>query len=318
MIKLIGIKTNNGYLISDNVENKNYHSTRIDSLIINDSEPIKTFKNAWFRTESKPHKIQTLIKQEPQNQRWELKDKSLIGKFKEIYLANEVMEDYDYSDDFIEIKGLYEFKKDILPDILQDLEFEILEILEIEEFKEPVGFKYKRSGQWSNQKYPDVTEMDVKYDLVSQLLNPSIILHEHPCRLSVKESYDIVRAHVKENINPKVSEITSDYDFCFTVKKKIPLAKPYKYEFDANSLSSRKKKPKIETRIVDKKSVEIFEMCHAKYGGYTPINPFLGESLEDLKMNIDSYLENLMLIINEPVRECSNCSGAGVVFNEIK
>jgi hypothetical protein len=147
---------------------------------------------------------------------------------------------------------------------------------------------------------------------------PALTIHERPCKLTSKQTYDIVREHVKLNINPKVAKITSDYDFCFTVKKIIPIARPYSYEYDARSPWSRRRKPEMKTRWVGDKEIDCFEMTSTEdhYKGYTPIKPFEGKSEDDLKDNIDAYLETLMAYINEPMKECPTCNGVGVLYNK--
>lgn len=314
-MKIIGIKAKNCYLLTDNIENKTYFTTKLGSLLFDGKSPKLTYKSDWYRLDKKPTKIQSLIKQYPINRRWELKDKSLSDKFKEVYQYEEVMVGYDVEDWFSAIKGLYDFKQDEQPDKLENIDFELDEILEIEEYKDHNGFKYKAAGQWSHENYPTVTEKNVKYDILTQVLTPPVLLYTQPCKLSRKESYDIVRKYIKENINNKVSEITSDYDFCFTVKKKILLAQPYSFQHDVNSsiFGKRKKKPKYETKYVDKKSLTVFEMCHEKYQSYTPIECFEGDNLDDLKSNIDSYLEELISVINKPLCECDKCNGSGVI-----
>jgi hypothetical protein len=323
-MKIIAIKTNEGYLIS---ENKNYSSI-LSSLLFDGVLPEKTFKLDWFKIKNKPNKIEKEVGQISINRRWEIKPEFNNGTFKSVWLYQDVYDkDFNTVEEFQNIKGLYEYKEDKQPNILQNIEFEWEEILEIDIFKEPTGFSYKTAGQWNHKEYNDITEKSLKYDILTQVLTPSILLHMQPCKLSSKETYDIIRKFVKENINPRVAEITSDYDFCFTVKKKIPLAKPYTYETDVNNniFSSKKKKPKYETRLVDKKSVTIFEMTHNQidkngsgYDKYTLVTPFEAENQDALKEYIDAYLNSLINAINEPVCECDKCNGNGVIFNIIE
>ena len=245
----------------------------LPNLFFDGEKPEKTFKSDWFIIKDVPKIIQKEVPQQSINKRWELIDKSLSDKFKPIWLSSEVYdEDYDMVEEFQSIKGLYEYKEDKQPNVLQNVDFEWEQILEIETFTQPSGFSYKVAGRWSHEKYPDVTEKSIKYDILSQVIVPPVVLHEQPCQLSTKETYDIIRKYVQENINPKVAKITSDYDFCFTVKKKIPLSKPYSYETDVNNtIFSKKRKPKYETRWVKEKEVPVFEMSHEKYQNYTAI-----------------------------------------------
>jgi len=326
-MKILAIKTNEGYLISDNIANKTYYSScSFADCFFDNVRPERTFKSDWFKIKNKPIKIEKEVSVPTINQRYEIKPEYDKGTFKKVWLKSEFYDDdCNYVSEFDSIRGLYDYKEDKQPNIRQTVEFEWEEILEIEVFKEPSGFSYKASGQYDNsQQYNPVTERDLKYDVLSQILTPPILLHTQPCRLSSKETYDIIRKYVKENINPKVAEITSDYDFCFTVKKKIPLAKPYSYQTDVNSsiFGGRKKKPKYETRFVNSKSIEVFEMTHTQnqkgYQNYTPIAPFAAENQDAMKEYIDVYLETLINAINEPVCECDKCNGQGVLPNKTK
>lgn len=319
-MKIIGIKTQNGFFITDDLENKSYynHSTPLLSHLINGEIPQQTFNKRWVKVSSEPKKVQIYTKQPSINHRFELIDKSLSDRFKPVWNFDEARAwdggDYIYAEGFI--PALYEQKSDEQPDVLKDVDFEYTTITEITEIKTPEGFSYKRSGNYDNsQDYGSVTESDIKYDMISQIITPSILLHTQPCKLGAKESYDIVRKYVKQNINYDVAEITSDYDFCFTVKKKIYLYKPHHYKVDVNNtFFGKKRKPKYVDRVSKSNSVTIFEMTPANkpYERYPPLPPFEGDSQDSLKENIDTYLRHLIGIINEPLQYCECCDGTGV------
>ena len=98
-----------------------------------------------------------------------------------------------------------------------------------------------------------------RYSIEDEISTDPALLQEKPCLLSSEESYAIIRAHVKANIDHKVAAITSDYDFCFTVEKIIPLYESQSYQVDVNNqnfFQKRKRKSKWETRYrVDRKAV---------------------------------------------------------------
>lgn len=222
MLKLIGIKTNEGYLITDNVENKEYFNSLLGNLKINKEPVLPTFKKHWFKIKSKPEIIEKTIEPTKKYIGYKLRDISLSDRFKETYLNNEVFDDNaEYLDFFKNISSLYEpiIKETESYKELVDFEFE--EILEIEIFKEPNKFGYKRAGQWNHQTYTPVTNNNIKYDFIGSIITPEILKHELSCSLSQKETYDIIRAYIKDNINSKVAIIPIDYDFCFVVKKRL-------------------------------------------------------------------------------------------------
>lgn len=318
MINLIGIKSNKGYYITDHTETRSYN---LSSYFINGNHPEPTFHRLWFFVKDKPEKMEYLKSRPNINQRYELVDKSLSNVFKEVYLKDEVDFGYDEDDnkmwlpEFEKLRSLYEFKSDPQEPVMEDVEFSFTLVQEIEEIKEPSKLYYKRIGEWNKVESP-ITSSNLKFDMISEIITPSLLLHTQPCKLTSKESYDIVRAYIKDNIDPKVAEIKSDYDFCFTVNKKIKLAKEHVYKVDVNNniFSSRKKKPKYETRIQKATSVQVFEMTYSpeNYRNYTPIKPFEAENQDALKEYIDNYLSHLISVINEPLEECAYCNGTGV------
>lgn len=328
MMKIIAIKTQEGYLISDNLKNESYFTSKLGNKLFDGVSPLPTFKSHWYKIKHKPSTIEQKVSHSALNCRWELKPEFQLGDLKKVWFHTEIYDsDGDIIEEFEQIKGLYEYKQDDQPDTLEPIEFEWDEILEIEVFTEPTGFSYKSTGQYPNsQTYPNITEKNLKYDILSEVLTPSILLHTQPCKLSSKETYNIIRKFVKDNINPKVAEITSDYDFCFCVEKKIPLAQPYTYQVDVNNsiFTKKKRKPKYQTRLVDKKHVKVFEMTHDQAGNngkgydkYTLVTPFEAENQEELKKYIDTYLDELITVINEPLCECDKCNGTGVLSTEM-
>lgn len=326
MMKIIGIKTNDGFYITDDLKNERdyYNSlTQLASMLINGEKPEQTFQKKWVKVKSEPKSIQQYVSQPSINKRYELIDKLLKDKFKEVWLLEETTVKVECEQVRAEgfIPDLYEYKQDDQPNILQDVEFEYQTIVEIDEIKTPEIFSYKRSGEYDNSKdYGNVTEKDIKYDMISQIISPAILLHTQPCKLGAKESYDLVRKYIKQNINYDVAEITSDYDFCFTVKKKIALSQPHVYQVDVNNtFFGKKRKPKYQTRVSKHDSISIFEMTPANkpYERYTPLPPFEGDSQDSLKENIDSYLRHLIGVINEPLQYCECCNGTGVKFREL-
>lgn len=322
MINLIGIKTEEGYYITDSKVKSTYgYSGVLTSHLVNGVILEKSFHNDWFISKEEPKTLQKKVSGKYINSRYELKDKSLADRFKEVYLRDEVFKGYDddddaiYTEEFKSIMSLYEFKQDKEEDYLEDVEFTYTTIQELKKIEGSTPFSYARYGDY-NKPTKAITNSNVKYDIIDEIVTPSVLIHTKPVKLSHQESFDIIRAYIKDNINPKVAEITSDYNFCLTVKKKIIKPKPVAYTVDVNNslFSSRKKKPKFETRYQTHTSVTVFEVAPKAYQNYTVVTPFEAESENDLKEYIDAYLEELITVINTPLTECECCKGAGVII----
>lgn len=207
-----------------------------------------------------------------------------------------IVKDYD---DIEGREDLYERKSKIIePEKLIPLE-EDIEII-----KEDVKWKYvSRNYNYLHK----ITDLISTHD---------VLLQDKECKLSIKESFDIIRDYVKNNINPEYAKITSDYDFHFAVKKLVKLAEEQKYEVDINNsiFDKRKKKPKYVTKYRKYREILILDIStDGKFG--EKVNSFYGKNYKDLEKNIKSYLENIIKEINKPYIECSSCNGMGVVTN---
>ena len=320
-MKIIAIKTKSGIYISAKT------SRGIEDMCFDGKLPERTFKQGWFKIKKVPKKIQKEVSQDDINYRYEIKDESLINKkIKKVLKRKDVAyyEDYGWiwKDEYEQLESLYELKSDKQPNIMEDVEFEIDIVIELDEIKEASLFSYTvQRTKWKSDGTTEITNRDVKHQIIDEIVFPDILLTMKPCSLTSEESYKIVRQHVKDNIDPKMAEITSNYDFCFTVKKKIPFSEPEKYTVDVNNnmFSKRKRKPKYETRFRIDRLVEIFEMTHAgtNYKGYTTIKGFVGQDHTDLKEKIDLYLESLMEFINKPIKDCPDCNGNGVILQKV-
>lgn len=338
MITIYVVKTTDGkFYLSTNVQNEGYSRSSRSSLsnyFINDEKPQSTFHPAWVMCDKKPEKIHTMVSQPDSNYRFELKEdvpvsKEMIESMKKSIPREDVMkyddDEYEWyitDDEFKTVRGFYELKSDKNPHKESLIEFELVEIAEISEIPMTADKTYNvlNEPNWNHKgiKTAKVKEL-VKHYVFDEVLCPSILLASKPCQIDGNDLYEIVRQYIKENINPKIAEITSDYRFCFTVKKKIALAKPYETKTEIKTARGKSyRKPRYNTRLHTTKTVEIFEMTPPKenYRNYTPLAPIKGENQQDLQNNIEAYLEELINFINEPTVECECCGGVGVVFNK--
>lgn len=227
--------------------------------------------------------------------------------------------DEDYEDtvwkNYNEYRPLYKEVVETTAEGWTPVEFsvKILRELKIDNLESPVEMKVSilRAGTWGGTEKEELDLSSIVcYSDIEKMLTPEFLLHERPCQLTSKQAYEIVRSHIKDNINPAYARVTSDYNFCFTVSRKMAI-KPYNVQVDKRKTS--RSKPKFVTQAVTHKEVAIFEMTFSpeNYKGYTPIAGWQANNLKEMKEQIESYLTELMDEINRPVQECQACSGTG-------
>lgn len=313
MLTIYTIKTPNGIYITDKPESRSYDRTYIKNLLVN-GEPLKpTFHENWFFLAEVPFSV---AKKDAKviNQRFELEDAETFPNLQQVYAYGDVHEGEDddgdeyFTSDFEKIKALYVYKSDRLESIVP-VDFEVVKLADVDLVPGVVPFSYEVSNIFS------VQETSVKYPVLTQITVPSLLHPATPCFLSSKDTYDIIRYHIKRNINPELAQISSDYDFCFAVDKLIELYEPEAYTVNVNQYHKRRQ-PKHETRYRKNREIKVFEMTHeeAKYKGYTVIKGFSANSQAELADVIDSYLDKLMKTINEPLADCPHCKGVGVIL----
>ncbi|MCM3387229.1 hypothetical protein M3649_03670 [Ureibacillus chungkukjangi] len=291
-LKLAAIKTKDRVYISDNIKNESYFHTRLNGLLFDGELAKDTYDSKWFEIPNIPIKIEKQRPKSKTNQRYELKT-----GFPESELTPKIVSYSEFDEEYDDVRGLYTYKYDEIEEGLEEVEFEINVIEEVDGH-----FEMKR------QEYNPI------YNFLDKITTHPKLLPLRPCKLSNEESYKIIRNHVKANIDSKYARITSDYDFCFTVKKVIELYEPRQYQVDINAMHKRLK-PKYETRYQRDRQVEVYQVAPKPYQSYTVVTPFEGDNYEDLLKNIDTYLDDLMKVINQPFVECECCKGTGVILD---
>lgn len=281
----------------------------------------------WWFVDSYPETVKEMRHQPPINKRYELKDKDFCSEKIPMVLDYEVAvykDDEGYTcwnEPYKMYSSLYEYKEDPQEDILVDVEYaiEVIVELNIDEIENPPAMNYSvQKTNWLSDGTTLLKNDSVKHQVIDRIICPSILLHNKPCSLSSKQVYDILRQYIKENINPKVAHITSDYNFCFTVKKLIGLEKPIERSREILNTRGRSyKNPKFKYDYVKARDVEIFEMTNKddRYKGYTPIEGIIAENEYDLTEKMDKLCEDTLALINEPLVECPHCHGYGVILD---
>ena len=231
---------------------------------------------------------------------------------------------------YYDFSNMYERRyTDRTPDTYKPVEFtlKLLKEVQITMPDEPVDFSYTiRTPRYKGDGYEQKlkgSELYSEYgsqlnpDHIFAAFNPEIFWHTQPCWIDQVTTYKIIREHIKQSIDGKEARITSDYDFCLTVSKIIHI-KPWIQKTEIKKRNNRSyAQPKFNEKKISQELVTIFECAPKAYQSYAVVKGFQGKSLEDLKYNIDSYLEDLMRVINSPVERCECCSGYGHVVGKI-
>lgn len=285
MKKFIIIKTKEqGYFITDNVDNAHYFNSNISKLRFDEQLLEKSFKEHWYKIKDIPKIVERIEPDKYINRRYELKDKYPVTE-----MTPKIILEMDDDSDIIK---LYDYKYDIITNEWQSIDFEY-DLIDTESLYE------------NTPKYP------YSNFIMDQLMYPSIMLPNKPCGIKGSELYTIIREYIKLHIDNKYARVTSDYDFCFTVKKVIKLYEPVSYTRDMGT----KKRPKLTTIYNYDKQVVVFETAPKEYQKYPVQHGLIANSYAELELKIDNYLKELIEHINKPIIECVSCKGTGIVLD---
>lgn len=226
--------------------------------------------------------------------------------------------------EFSTVRSMYTESYEPVPEYWYevDAKHNLLGSLTIENWQEPEKMivKMAKEDNWASTKTVEVDLSSIAcYSDIERMLTPEFMLHTRPCSLTSQQVYSIVRVHIKSNINPQVAEITSDYNLCFTVKRKVH-HKPISTRAEIKKANGRSyATPKFKHNTVSYKSVELFEMTNSvdKYRGYTIIEGWKADNLLDLQQQVKYYLDTLMEEINKEVVLCECCGGHGSIVVKI-
>lgn len=332
MIKLNIYNTNLGIFLqhsglSSNLENS--VNVKINGVFAKDI--IKSSRQGFYFLKDilTINKYETLKKGAKICVGYTLKISSIANDEIPLNLSPEDVESY-YDDDSEEIvwkhrselQGLYKPVHVDAEDewVNQEFEVTVLRSIIIENYEEPIKTTVTKATNVV-QKVPygssNILADIVQYEELEKLLTPEFLLHERPCALSSSQVFQIIRQYVKENINPKTARITSDYDFCFTVKKVVKV-KPYTTKSEVKKQNGRSySTPKYKTIQTKERLEEIFEIAPKMYNSYSVAPQWNAESLKDMAEQVRVYLEELMSVINSDTEECPHCSGCGIIKENI-
>lgn len=295
-----------------------------------------THKKGWLFLDgnSSVDKIEQKINPKVVNVYWELKNKDDTSLGLPLTLTKEEsQEEWDDDDDaycytitnpkYARFSNLYQRIEERdgggWKDITEQYEITYKGEFSVENLNnniEDMKLTWQEKAGWNYQtKVVDLSSI-ARYSELEEMLIPELVIHNRPCSINKETTYKIIRSYIKEHIDGKYARVKSDYDFCFSVDKIIPI-KPYELKTEIKKSSGKSyAKPRYKSRIVQNKTVEVFEMCHKPYQKYTPIKEFSGENLKDLAENIKTYLEELVEFLNTPLVECECCKGTGHLLED--
>lgn len=271
------------------------YGSYLESLYFDGERPTKTYKDRWYKLSKTPTKVQQVKPAKDVNIRYELK----AGYKPSEMMPQIIKADSLYESEYEEVSGLYERRCDKEEQGFDNVEFEINVIYKKDDF------------EWIKAKY------STRPDLLAEIEIHPAVLQEYPQTLSSEQMYEIIRNHVKTNINNQVARITSDYDFHFEVQRKIFIAEPYSYDVDINA-NNKRRKPNWVKKWVDSKQEVILNLkrkpSDSSYGSNCVTVPAIyGANTVDLENKVNEYLEKLMQEINKQYKECPHCKGWGVM-----
>lgn len=240
------------------------------------------------------------------------------------YHYDDSIEEYVFSNkEFDAIKAMYLPEYAMTEESWEEVPVEhvVLGELTIENYEQPdkMVVKVQEDRSWSSEAVDVDLASIVCYEDFERMLTPGFMLHTRPCSLSSPQVYKIIRAYVKQNINPRVAEITSDYDFCFTVSRKVAI-KPITTKREQKKANGRSyATPRFSTQTISYKSIPLFEMTDSshRYQGYTVIEGWEANNLQEMKEQVKHYLDTLMEEINTEWKECECCGGIGAIGSKI-
>lgn len=317
MNKIMLIKTNKCCFISDCFAKEKsydykYHNSIITNLLFDGEKATETWGKHWYRISKYPSNIEIEIPPEAINERYEIKDTDNVSKKLIKIIKYENRDDYDYE----VLESLYELKYEMSLPGKKKYDVEIETVCEIDNFIDACDFSYKatKNINFEDRVYT-ITNADIEHSMLDKIIIPDVLLTNRPCRFTSKQMYDITRQYVKEHIDSKMARITSDYDFCFTVKKIVPLLEPKEIAYSHIFARTKRERTKIHYRTASVKEFDILSMTHDQenYKGYTAIEGIFANSESELKKKIDLWLESLIEIINKPLCQCEHCKGTGYV-----
>lgn len=307
---LIVIELGKGYLIKEKKDDT-WRQGKVSSLEFNGKLVEKTFHHNWYSTLTLDNCL-LVTPERKETDYYQLKENVL-----ETPELPKIQKHIDYDSGY---RAFYDVVYKTIPETKDEVIITKEIVCKIDDIEKTKGFSFtiKNPTYPNSQPAIQITESKAIHQLVDTIIFPKPALALRPTKLSSVDSYEIIRNHINDNIDPKYAEVTSNYEFCLTVTKKIPLSETIEYTYDDNfTIFGRKKKPKFKKGYRTERKQVVYECAPVRdgkvYSGYSKCIEFQGDSYEDLVKNINTYLERIMKEINEPLIDCPKCKGQGVI-----
>lgn len=335
-ISFLAYKSNLGLILKLDT---GYYPQDLSKLYLINGKSCSLLNNNWYLLDDQ--EIASIQKKVPESQvqvGWELDSTNQIAglglpktqTMEELkYFYNSDKEEYEYQGLLAGVGILYKKVFETIPERWEEIDFEvqIIRNLEIENISKPVEMKimsYHQLGQYSVKPLEFDLKSVTTWGELEKILTPEFLLHERPCEISSQNLYKIIRTYVVQNLDRTKCKITSDYDFCFTVKRLVQV-KPYVVKKEQyKGLFKSYNPPKFKNETVTTKEVDCFEMTHDQadgngrgYKGYTIISALKANNLKQLSEYLKQYLDDLITNLNTPVVECQHCNGTGHIVKNL-
>lgn len=335
-VKFIAYKSNLGLILKVDA---GYYRQDLSSTNLINNKVVSPLNNGWYLLDE--HEVVSVQKKIPESLvqvGWELDITNPIEglglpktqtteELKCFYNCDK--EEYEYQGALAGVGGLYKKVFEKVPERWENVDFEVrvLREIEIDNLSKPVEMKVMSYNQGQFGVKP--LEFDLKsvttWGELEKILTPEFLLHERPCEISSQNLYKIIRTHIVQKLDRTKCKITSDHDFCFTVKR-IVQVKPYVVRREQYKTGIRSYSPsKFKNETVSTKEVDCFEMTHDQadgngrgYKGYTIIPSLKANNLKELSEYLKQYLDDLIADLNSTVVECEHCNGTGHIVQQLK
>lgn len=280
-----------------------------------------------------------LVYGKPCNPHWVLRDESVaIDGVIPVQIscedADEQYSEYEHyfgsKSPYYKYAGLYVRKEDREPNTDEPVEFKAhnngyLDQTYVDNSCIGKTYTVYKDDYWTHQGTKELNLYDItEYSELEELIVPELAIHNRPCRLSEENSFRIIRGWLEKNLDKSQYRFASNYKTSIAIDKSVGM-EPY---VEDEPILKKNGRPYAKPRFNRIKHTQtwhrVFELRvekrekEKKRYKKVLVEPFKGESLQDLKDNIDTYLDQLTKFLKTPLEKCPCCAGSGITKVEIK